>query len=346
MNLVEPAGLRPSFAVPGPWRVAALAAAALVVLVAAIAFGGFRLDWHALFEANAPSLPFDVLTRIRLPRVLLAATIGAGLALGGVALQAIFRNPLADPGLLGIATGAAVAAGLAIVVVAPRASVTGPWFVPLCAFGGALLVCRLALGVAGRAGGYDVALLLLVGIAINAIGGAALGFLLFVADDTALRDFTFWTLGSLAGASWQTVLPVLVAAVLAATVFFGAARPLNAFVLGERDAFYLGVDVERAKRRLVLGTSLWVGASVAVSGLIGFVGLVVPHIARFIVGPNHRLLLPAAALLGATLLMGADLIARTAVLPAELPVGIVTAALGAPAFLWLTLRHFRAAIRA
>lgn len=158
--------------------------------------------------------------------------------------------------------------------------------------GGALLVCRLALSVAGRAGAYDVALLLLVGIAINAVGGAALGFLLFVADDAALRDFTFWTLGSLAGASWPTVLPVLVAAALAATVFFSAARPLNAFVLGERDALYLGVDVERAKRRLVLGTSLWVGASVAVSGLIGFVGLVVPHIARFIVGPNHHL--PAA----------------------------------------------------
>lgn len=324
---------------PWPWRLLALALATGLVFVAATVLGAYRLDWASI--GGASGLPFEVLTRIRLPRVLLAATIGAGLAVGGVTLQALFRNPLADPGLLGIASGAAVSAGLAICVFAPTPSVAGPWLVPLCAFGGALAVSRLALSVAARAGHYDISLLLLVGIAINAIGGAVLGLLLFVADDTALRDFTFWTLGSLSGATWTGVLPVLAAAAVAGVTQLRAARVLNGFVLGERDAFYLGIDIERAKRQLVLATSLWVGASVAVAGLIGFVGLVVPHLARFVVGPNHRVLLPATALMGATLLTAADLVARTAMLPAELPVGIVTAAIGAPLFLWLTLRHFR-----
>lgn len=325
-----------------PWRVAALGLAACAVFLLAITLGAYRLDVAALLGADAPPLPLEILTRIRLPRVVLAATIGAGLAVAGVSLQALFRNPLADPGLLGIATGAAVAAGLSICVLAPSGLLSGQWLVPLSAFGGALAVCQVALRVAARAGRYDIGLLLLVGIAINALGGAMLGFMLFIADDAALRDFTFWTLGSLSGATWTTVLPVLAAALLAAGPLLRAGPTLNGFVLGERDALYLGIDIDRAKRRLVLAISLWVGASVAVSGLIGFVGLVVPHLARFIVGPNHSVALPAAALLGAMLLTAADLIARTAVLPAELPVGIVTAALGAPAFLALALRHFGA----
>ena len=310
----------------------------------AISFGAYRVDWFALL-GNAASMPsgpaIDVLLQLRLPRVMLAACVGAALAVAGTTLQALFRNPLADPGLLGIGSGAAVGAGLMICVLPVHYAFATPWALPGAAFVGALLVARLALTIGARDGGLDVTLLLLVGIAINAFAGAALGLLLFVADDAALRDFTFWTLGSLSGASWRTALPVLLATGVADIVLLRSAGSLNAFVLGERNAFYLGVDVERAKRRLVLATSLAVGACVAVTGLIGFVGLVVPHVARFVVGPNHRFLLPAAASIGASLMLAADLIARTVVLPAELPVGIVTACLGAPSFLWLILRHFR-----
>lgn len=320
----------------------ALAAASVLLAVLAAGLGAYRVDWYALFDPSSTSGPaLNVLMQLRLPRVVLAGCVGAALALAGTTLQALFRNPLADPGLLGIGSGAAVGAGLMICVMPVDSTFSSPWAVPTAAFIGALLVARLALTIGARDGAIDVTLLLLVGIAINALGGAALGLLLFVADDAALRDFTFWTLGSLSGASWRVAGPVLLATLVAGVVMLRANGPLNAFVLGERNAFYLGIDIAREKRRLVLATSLAVGACVAVTGLIGFIGLVVPHLARFLVGPNHRVLLPAAASLGASLLITADLIARTAVLPAEMPVGIVTACLGAPAFLWLIRRHFR-----
>ncbi|WP_026369532.1 FecCD family ABC transporter permease [Kallotenue papyrolyticum] len=281
----------------------------------------------------------SVLVAIRLPRVLLGALIGSGLAVAGVLMQGLFRNPLADPGLIGISSGAALAAVAVIVLGATTlrglARVAGVWTLPLAAFGGGLLTTTLIYRLARQQGRTPVATLLLAGIAINALAGALTGLLTFVATDEQLRSITFWNLGSLGGATWRAVgaaAPPLLLVVLSAPRF---AQALNLLLLGEQEARHLGVDVERLKRWIVAWTSLAVGASVAVAGSIGFIGLVVPHLLRLALGPDHRVLLPGAALLGATLLLGADLLARTLVTPAELPIGIVTALLGAPFFLWL-----------
>ncbi|HZM00117.1 MAG TPA: iron ABC transporter permease, partial [Planctomycetota bacterium] len=215
------------------------------------------------------------------------------------------------------------------------AAALGPAALALAAFAGGLLATLLVWRLASGAQGTPVATLLLAGLAVNALAGAGTGLLLFAADDAALRDIVFWTLGSLAGASWPAVLaagPLLLGACLG---LLGLGRPLNALLLGEAEAQHLGVDTQRLKRRIVVLAALATGAAVSVCGVIGFVGLLVPHLVRLALGPDHRRLLPCAALLGATLLVGADALARVVVAPAELPIGIVTTLLGAPCFAWL-----------
>ncbi len=280
-------------------------------------------------------LQATVLHAIRLPRVLLGALVGAGLAVSGAAMQGLFRNPLADPGLLGITSGASVAAAATIVL---GLTGLGIFTLPVAAFLGSLATTALIYFLSQDGGRLSVATMLLAGIAVNALGGAATGLFTFLATDDQLRTITFWNLGSLGGATWQGVLtagPFIVLCIIGMPLM---ANALDALLLGEGNARHLGISVDRVKWTIVTLVALGVGAGVAVSGSIGFVGLVVPHLVRLWIGPNHRALLPASALLGATLLVLADLFARTIVVPAELPIGIVTALVGAPFFLFLLLK--------
>lgn len=284
-----------------------------------------------------------VLLQIRAPRVLMAVLVGATLAVSGAAMQGLFRNPLADPGLIGVSAGAALAAVAAIVLGGSVLAIIGKSYaaalVPLAAFCGSLLATFLVKRLATAEGRTDVATLLLAGVAIQAVAMAGTGLLTYLADDEQLRTLTFWSMGSLSGATWQALG---VAAPMMIMVIAGiplAARALNAMLLGEAEARHLGFDTERLKQILILLVAAGVGAAVAVSGIIGFVGLVVPHLLRLALGPDHHWLLPGSALLGANLLLLADLVARTAVVPAELPIGIITAIIGGPFFIWLLTRR-------
>ena len=294
------------------------------------------------FEADASVQQAElILSQIRMPRTLLGLAVGMVLALCGVAMQGLFRNPLADPGLVGVSSGAALGAAVAIVGGAAFGGLPeafAPYLLSACAFVGGLLVTALVYRLGRRDGQTNVATMLLAGIALTALAGAAIGLFTYLADDATLRTLTFWNLGSLNGASYARLWPLLLATLAVALWLPRRARALNALLLGESEARHLGFDVERLKRELVFCTALGVGAAVAAAGLIGFIGLVVPHLMRLLVGPDHRLLLPASALAGASLLLLADLVARLALAPAELPIGIVTALIGAPFFLYLLVR--------
>lgn len=282
-----------------------------------------------------------IVGQIRLPRALLGLCVGAVLALSGVAMQGLFRNPLADPGLIGVSSGAALGAAVAIVGGAAFGglpSALAPYLLSACAFAGGLGVTALVYRLGRRDGQTSVATMLLAGIAFTALAGAVIGLFTYLADDATLRTLTFWNLGSLNGASYARLWPLLLVTAVVALWLPRRARALNALLLGESEARHLGFAVERLKCELVFCTALGVGAAVAAAGMIGFIGLVVPHLMRLLVGPDHRLLLPASALAGASLLLLADLLARLLLAPAELPIGIVTALLGAPFFIYLLLR--------
>jgi len=283
-----------------------------------------------------------VLSHIRLPRVLLALLIGASLSTSGAAMQALFRNPLADPSIIGISAGAALTSALGIVVL-------GQWLnniafganismLSLITFGGALLTTWLVFKLSHVQGRVLVATMLLAGIAINAFASAGTGFLTYTATDDQLRSITFWTLGSLGGATWQHVLVMLPFALLPFTRIFSMSKALNAFALGETEAAHIGTPTEKVKRNVVIFAAMSVGASVSLAGIIGFVGLVVPHILRQIGGSDNHYMLPASALGGALLLIFADTVSRTVLAPAELPIGILTAIVGAPVFIGILLK--------
>ncbi|RAK69810.1 FecCD family ABC transporter permease [Hymenobacter edaphi] len=286
-----------------------------------------------------------VLWAIRLPRVCLGVLIGAALGLAGASLQGLFRNPLADPGLIGVSAGASLAAVATIVLeatllAAVRAQL-GFYALAAAAFAGACGTTLLVYQLSKEAGRAVVATMLLAGIAVNALAGALTGVLTYAATDEQLRSITFWGLGSLGGASWPTVLGALPLLAGPLLLLPRLGKPLNLLALGEDQAAHLGLPVTRLKRQLIVLATLAVGTSVAVAGSIGFLGLVVPHLMRLAAGPDHRTVLPASALGGALVLTLADTLARTAVAPAELPIGILTALLGAPVFLWILLREKR-----
>jgi iron complex transport system permease protein len=288
-----------------------------------------------------------VLGVVRAPRVLLGALVGAGLGVAGATMQGLFRNPLADPGLIGVSAGAALAAVAAIVlggtVFGTAAGMLGLWLLPVAAFCGGMLATLAMVRLGSIGGTTHVATLLLAGVAVSAIATALTGLLIFSANDRQARDITFWTLGSLSGARWAH-LPVLLTLVrLPVLMLCTLARPLNALILGEAAAFHLGIRVDAAKRAAILLSAIAVAAGVGFTGLIGFVGLVVPDLLRLGFGADHRIVLPGSALLGAALLILADLAARSLAAPAELPVGVVTALLGAPFFLWLLRRRMTGA---
>jgi iron complex transport system permease protein len=303
------------------------------VLLVGLGFGATPTSLADLLIAvREPDSPQALIVRtIRLPRVLLAFTVGGGLALSGAALQALVRNPLADPYLLGLSGGAGIGAVTAIAL-----SASHPWAVPLAAFGGALaaiaLVYRLAV-VAGRR--LDPMVLLLGGVVVGAFAGALMAAVIALAPAPQLRNTLLWLLGGFGAASWQTLTVYVAYAVAPATLLLLQARPLDLLALGEEPAQYLGADIERVKRVVYFAASLLTAASVAVCGIIGFVGLVIPHAMRRLAGPLHGVLLPAAIVGGGTFLVLADMLARTVVRPMELPVGVLTAVVGVPLFVVL-----------
>ncbi|MEM6266711.1 MAG: iron ABC transporter permease [Pseudomonadota bacterium] len=303
-----------------------------------IGLGAIGLDT----TGDLTRVQIGVVESIRAPRALLGMLAGAALGGAGAAMQGFFRNPLADPGLIGVSAGGAVAAVAVIVLgsvsLAGFTAALGTFALPIAAFLGSLTSVVIIYSLSMVEGRVVVATMLLAGVAINALAFSGIGYLTFLADDTQLRDLTFWTLGSLGGATWSRVLPAALGMSIAIVMLLGLMRPLNALLLGEDDASALGVDVERAKRTAAIGTALGVGAATAACGIVVFIGLVVPHLVRLITGPDHRYVLPGSCCLGAGLVLFADIVARIAVTPAELPLGVVTSAIGAPFFFWLLLR--------
>jgi iron complex transport system permease protein len=283
-----------------------------------------------------------VILEVRMPRAALGFLVGAALAACGATMQGLFRNPLADPGVLGVTSGASLGAVSTIVLggtlLAPLTALFGIFTLPIMAFFGALIVTYILYRLGRREGETQIATMLIAGIAISALGMAGTGLLIYMANDTQIRDITFWSLGSLAGSTWQKA--AIAAAVILPSLLTlpFLARGLNAFTLGEAAAFHMGVPVERFKRVAILMVAAATGVSVALSGGIGFIGMIVPHLVRIAAGPDHRFLLPASALLGGCLLLAADMVTRVIVAPAELPIGILTALIGAPFFLWILLK--------
>ena len=298
----------------------------------------------ALMQGESIGLKEQViLLDIRAPRTVMGLLVGASLAVSGAIMQGLFRNPLADPGLIGVSSGAGLGAVAAIVLggLLPASllnSIDG-FLVPAAAFIGGWGCMLILYTIATRQGRTSVAVMLLAGLALSAFAAALTGLLIYFSNDTQLRDLTFWNLGSLAGANWaslQIAGPLMLLTLLLAPLL---ASGLNRLALGEAAAMHLGVSVQILKRTSILLVGLSVGVAVAVSGAIGFVGIIVPHLLRLIIGPNHRYLLPAAALLGAIFLLLADILSRILIAPAELPIGIVMALLGGPFFLYLLLRN-------
>lgn len=338
-------------------RVMLVVLSGLTVLVAfaSVALGPISLGvdavWQAVLhefgaeqalsadEARARVILFD----IRLPRTVMGLLVGGALAVAGAIMQGLFRNPLADPGLVGVSAGASLAA---VTVIVLGASLLTPIFgevpllaLPVAAFFGALIGTIALYRIATHRGRTSTATMLLAGIAIAALTQSATGVLVFISDDQQLRDLTFWSLGSLGGATWEKagMAALFIVPVLMFSPILG--RGLNGLLLGEAEALHVGIDIQRLKRVAIVVVAFAVGVSVAISGVIGFVGIVVPHLLRLIMGPDNTYLLPACALLGAALLLAADIFARIVVTPAELPIGIVTALIGAPFFLWILLRQ-------
>ncbi|MDP9836507.1 iron complex transport system permease protein [Neorhizobium huautlense] len=301
-------------------------------------------DLWSYLTGNADSLTTQervILEAVRLPRTALGLLVGAGLAVSGAMMQGLFRNPLADPGIVGVTAGAGLAAVAAIVlgngILAPLALLLGAQFLPLMAFFGGLFNTWALYVIATRDGRTSTTALILCGIAIGALAMALMGLLIFMADDRQLRDITFWNLGSLGGATFERVFSILpfVGAVLVIIPF--VARGLDALILGDAAAFHMGIPVQRLKKIVVIAVAAACGSTVAVAGSIGFVGIIVPHLLRQIMGPSHRFLLPGSALGGGALLLIADSVARTVAAPAEQPIGVITALFGAPVFLFLLL---------
>nr|WP_240150694.1 iron ABC transporter permease [Streptomyces sp. SID7805] len=280
----------------------------------------------------------SVLWQVRLPRVVLAVLVGGSLGCAGALMQGVFGNPLAEPGVIGISSGAAVGA---VGALALGLTFLGNWTVPACAFAAGLLTVLIVYALARSGGRTEVVTLILTGIAVNAFAGALIGLFLFFADTAQLSQITFWQLGSLSQATWPKVLAVLPCALAGLAVAPRYARRLDLLALGERPARHLGVEVERLRMALVLVVALLTAAAVAVAGVITFVGLLVPHLLRMAAGPGHRFLIPGSALGGALVLVVADLAARTVAQPAELPLGVLTALFGSPFFFWLLRRTRR-----
>ncbi len=313
--------------------------AMLLALVLGIRFGSVHLSTRAVIEAllgNGPEANRSILLEFRMPRVFLGILVGGGLAMAGAVFQALLKNPLAEPFILGISGGAGAGA---VLVLALGLASAGAGILPLAAFAGALLAILLVFGVASAADrSVDVRVLLLAGVVVGSFFTAVIAFILSLSEARAVRSAVLWMMGSLAGGTWEDVAVVAAYTIPSALVLLGLARSLNLLAVGEETAAYLGTDVERVKRIAYGVASLITAAGVAVAGIIGFVGLVVPHAIRLLVGSDQRALLPLAFLAGAAFLTLADLAARVTLAPREIPIGVITAFLGVPLFLILLRR--------
>lgn len=321
----------------------------LVSFIYSISFGAVSLDKREIFyiilEKIAGLSPDTAITEttreivlnIRLPRVFLAALVGASLSVAGATFQGLFRNPLADPYIIGVSSGAALGATFAIVS-GLSMGFAGFGAVPILAFAGGLATIMLVYQLSRQGDFVPVMTLLLAGIAVSAFLTALVSLFIYFAGER-LHQVVFWIMGGLGGARWSYVRVMIPYILAGYGVIYFFARELNALLLGEDTAQYLGIDAEKLKKIFLAAASLLVSAAVSTTGIIGFIGLVVPHMVRLVAGPDHRFLLPASALSGAVLLIGADTLARTVIAPTELPVGIITALLGAPFFLYLLRRR-------
>jgi len=321
----------------------ALGAVLVLVLAFAIVlgvrFGSVPLSTSetlAVLTGGGNEIQRDIVLRFRLPRVLLGVLVGGGLALAGATFQALLRNPLAEPYILGISGGASVGA---VLVLALGLTTAGSWTLPLAAFAGAITAIVLVFRVATATGrAMDVRVLLLSGVVVAAFFSACIALILSVSPARTVQSAVLWIMGSLAGASWRSVLLTAVYTLPASLLLMAMARPLNLMAIGEETAHYLGADVEGVKRTSLAVAALITAAGVAVAGVIGFVGLVVPHSVRLVVGSDHRALLPLSFLAGGAFLTLADLVARLVLAPTELPIGVITAFVGVPVFLVLLRR--------
>ena len=324
-----------------------------ICVIIATSLGAFKIEFKQcvniiinLFGAENYSgftIPqYNVLLNIRLPRVLLSMMIGAALAVSGAGLQGLFRNPLADPGLIGISAGAMLAASIAIILGLQFTNgFLGYYSISFATFLGAIATTLIVFRLSKSDKSTNIATMLLAGIAINALAGAVTGFIIYLSNDDQLRDITFWSLGSLGGADWEKIIALIPLTILPIIMIARLSKKLDVFALGESEAICLGVNVNTMKRKLIIWVTITVGSCVAISGMIGFIGLLIPHITRLLVGPKHRNLIWISAILGALVLSVADLLCRLIVAPAELPIGILTAILGTPLFLMLLIQQKR-----
>ena len=312
----------------------------LFVLLISFSLGSYSFPVLSILMGNTSAIETTIFSEIRVPRVILAAIVGASLSVSGACLQGLFRNPLADPGLIGVSAGAALGASTIIVFGSSLTStfIFSTFLLPLSACLGSGLVILMLFLLTRGFGHQGVTYMLLVGIAVNAIASVGIGILTFISSDSELRSLTFWTMGSFGGITWSLLIPALIIIFISFLFLLPVLRNLDILQLGESEAKRLGVNVKNLKYRIIFASAASVGASVSLSGMIGFVGLVVPHLLRLLSGVNHTYVVIGSALLGSSLMVFADLLSRLLIQPAELPVGLITSAIGSPFFLWLIFR--------
>ncbi|MCC8365250.1 iron ABC transporter permease [Xenorhabdus sp. PB61.4] len=308
-----------------------------ILAISSANMGALPLSFKTLWESSLEDPHWQIWLNIRLPRILLAILVGSALAMSGAVMQGLFRNPLADSGLLGISSGAALTVALTIVVPLSLPAGIALYAHIIAAFIGSLLVSFLIFSL-NKYNHGNMSKLLLAGIAINTLCASFIGVLSYISDDQQLRQFTIWMMGSLNQIEWPTLIIAASIIIPVCLLTLSQSRKLNLLQLGDEEAHYLGINVQRTKFQLLLLSALLIGCAVALSGVIGFIGLVIPHLVRLRFGGDHSWLLPISALGGACLLLTADTLARTLVAPAEMPVGLITGLIGAPYFLWLILR--------
>ena len=312
----------------------------IVSALLGLSIGSFKISVFDILLGKLDELGSTILYTIRMPRVMLAAFVGASLAISGACLQGLFRNPLADPGLIGVSAGAALGAAFAIVFSSRFISLDflGPYLIPFSAIIGSASVI-IILFVITKGFGYDgVTYMLLAGIAVNAIAGVGIGVLTYISDDSELRSLTFWTMGSFGGVTWPLIMPAIVVILFSIVWIIGLSRKLDLIQLGDVEASRLGINIKKVRFGVIISSAVVVGISVALSGMIGFVGLVVPHLVRILGGVNHLYVLIGSAIFGSILMVISDMMCRVIISPAELPVGLITSGLGSPFFLWLIFK--------
>ncbi len=310
-----------------------------ISLLTGISFGAYNISIIDILSFKVSQLDWIVLTEIRAPRVLLAGFVGAALSISGASLQGLFRNPLAEPGLIGVSSGAALGAATSIVFGSHIFNEAIDIFmIPLSAIIGSILVIMILILITNKFGMNSITYILLAGIAINAFAGVGIGILTYISDDSELRGLTFWSMGSFGGANWKIIFPSICLIMITIIWKIRFSRKLDILQLGEREAYRIGINVKKLKINIIITSAIIIGAGVSLSGMIGFVGLVIPHIIRLLGIVKHKMLLITSALGGSILMIISDLICRTMIQPAELPVGLITSAIGAPFFLWLIFK--------